>query len=151
MIILLVLLSVYCGARININRFSLHGVYRNRLARAFIGTARPPKERKPDAYTRFDPADNLRMQDLYQGKQQRGILFPAVNVTLNLLEGAPSGWAERKAAPFTITPLPPAPPVSARRRKGESEGRFVGPRTTQDRNINPAPMMRRAASLSAQR
>ena len=41
-IILLVLLSVYCGARININRFSLHGVYRNRLARAFIGTARPP-------------------------------------------------------------------------------------------------------------
>ena len=55
-VILLVLLSVYCGARININRFSLHGVYRNRLARAFIGTARPPEERKPDAYTRFDPA-----------------------------------------------------------------------------------------------
>ena len=45
------------------------------------------------------------MQDLYQGKEQRGILFPVVNVTLNLLEGAPSGWAERKAAPFTITPL----------------------------------------------
>ena len=75
-IILLVLLSVYCGARININRFSLHGVYRNRLARAFIGTARPPDERKPDAYTRFDPGDNVRMQELYQGKEQRGILFP---------------------------------------------------------------------------
>ena len=62
-IIVLVLLSAYCGARININRFSLHGVYRNRLARAFIGTARPPAERKPDAYTRFDPGDNVRMQD----------------------------------------------------------------------------------------
>ncbi|HEY2619295.1 MAG TPA: hypothetical protein VGI78_18280 [Acetobacteraceae bacterium] len=104
-IALLVALSLYCGARININRFSMHGVYRNRLARAFIGTARPPEERKPDAYTRFDPGDNLRMQELYQGKEQRGILFPVVNVTLNLLEGAPSGWAERKAAPFTITPL----------------------------------------------
>ena len=96
-IALLVALSLYCGARININRFSMHGVYRNRLARAFIGTARPPEKRKPDACTRFDPGDNLRMQELYQGKQQRGILFPVVNVTLNLLEGAPSGWAERKA------------------------------------------------------
>ncbi len=105
LIILLVLLSLYCGKRININRFSLHGVYRNRLARAFIGTARPPLERRPDAYTRFDPADNLRMQDLYQGKEHRGILFPVVNVTLNLPADAPSGWAERKAAPFTITPL----------------------------------------------
>jgi hypothetical protein len=104
-IVLLVALSLYCGSRININRFSLHGVYRNRLSRAFIGTARPPQERKPDAYTRFDPGDNLRMQELYEGKEQRGILFPVVNVTLNLLEGAPSGWAERKAAPFTITPL----------------------------------------------
>jgi Patatin-like phospholipase len=97
--------SYYCGMRININRFSMHGVYRNRLARAFIGTARPPSERRPDAYTRFDPGDNLRMHDLYQGKQQRGMLFPVVNVTLNLLDGAPNSWAERKAAPFTITPL----------------------------------------------
>jgi hypothetical protein len=125
-IILLVLVSVYCGARININRFSLHGVYRNRLARAFIGTARPPAERKPDAYTRFDPADNVRMQELYQGKEQRGILFPVVNVTLNLLEGAPSGWAERKAAPFTITPLRAgAPCLGEKDAQGDAEGRYV--------------------------
>jgi hypothetical protein len=104
-IAVLALASLYFGGRININRFSLHGVYRNRLARAFIGTGRPPADRKPDAYTRFDPADNLRMQALYQGKEQRGILFPVVNVTLNLSDGAPMGWAERKAAPFTITPL----------------------------------------------
>ncbi|HME26172.1 MAG TPA: patatin-like phospholipase family protein [Acetobacteraceae bacterium] len=130
LIILLVLLSAYCGARININRFSMHGVYRNRLARAFIGTARPPAERKPDAYTRFDPGDNLRMQDLYQGKQQRGILFPVVNVTLNLLEGAPSGWAERKAAPFTITPLRAgAACLGGRNALGDAEGRYV--RTTE--------------------
>ncbi len=129
LIILLVLLSAYCGARININRFSLHGVYRNRLARAFIGTARPPAERKPDAYTRFDPGDNLRMQDLYQGKEQRGILFPVVNVTLNLLEGAPSAWAERKAAPFTITPLRSgAACLGGRDTNGNSPGRYV--RTT---------------------
>ena len=125
-IILLVLLSVYCGRRININRFSLHGVYRNRLARAFIGTARPPAERNPDAYTRFDPADNVRMQELYQGKEQRGILFPVVNVTLNLLEGAPSGWAERKAAPFTITPLRAgAACLGEKDVQGDAAGRYV--------------------------
>jgi hypothetical protein len=101
----LVVVSLYFGSRININRYSMHGVYRNRLTRAFIGTARPPTERKPDNYTRFDPRDNLRMEKLYRGNDQRGILFPVVNVTLNLTEGAPSGWAERKAAPFTITPL----------------------------------------------
>ncbi len=128
-IALLVALSLYCGARININRFSLHGVYRNRLARAFIGTARPPAERKPDAYTRFDPGDNLRMQDLYRGKEQCGVLFPVVNVTLNLLDGAPSGWAERKAAPFTITPLRAgAACLGAKDAQGEPEGSYV--RTT---------------------
>jgi hypothetical protein len=122
--------SYYCGRRININRFSMHGVYRNRLARAFIGTARPPSERRPDAYTRFDPGDNLRMQDLYQGKQQRGILFPVVNVTLNLLEGAPAGWAERKAAPFTVTPLRSgAASLGGSQQDGDPPGRYV--RTSQ--------------------
>ena len=126
LIVVLVLLSFGCGARININRFSLHGVYRNRLARAFIGTARPPEQRKPDAYTRFDPGDNVRMQELYQGRQQRGILFPVVNVTLNLLEGAPSGWAERKAAPFTITPLRAgAACLGDREADGDAPGRYV--------------------------
>jgi hypothetical protein len=118
--------SYYCGRRININRFSMHGVYRNRLARAFIGTARPPSERRPDAYTRFDPGDNLRMQDLYQGKQQRGILFPVVNLTLNLLNSAPSSWAERKAAPFTVTPLRAgAACLGGSEEDGDPPGRYV--------------------------
>jgi hypothetical protein len=118
--------SYYCGRRININRYSMHGVYRNRLARAFIGTARPPSERRPDAYTRFDPGDNLRMQDLYQGKQHRGILFPVVNLTLNLLEGAPNSWAERKAAPFTVTPLRCGAACLGRTdQDGDPTGRFV--------------------------
>ncbi len=52
------------GRRVNVNRFSLHGVYRNRLVRAFLGTARLTG-RLPDAYTKFDPSDNLRVKDLY--------------------------------------------------------------------------------------
>jgi hypothetical protein len=66
------------------------------------------------------------MQELYQGRQQRGILFPVVNVTLNLLEGAPSGWAERKAAPFTITPLRAgAACLGDREADGDAPGRYV--------------------------
>jgi hypothetical protein len=52
-----------------------------------------------------------------------------VNVTLNLLEGAPSGWAERKAAPFTITPLRAgAACLGEKDEHGDPEGRYV--RTT---------------------
>jgi hypothetical protein len=126
LIVLLVQLSIYCGARINVNRYSWHGFYRNRLARAFIGTARPFVERKPDAYTRFDPGDNVRMQELYQGKGQRGVLFPVVNLALNLDENAQSASTERKVAPFTITPLRAgAACLGEKDEQGDAEGRYV--------------------------
>ena len=113
-IILLVLLSVYCGARININRFSLHGVYRNRLARAFIGTARPPRNASPTPI-RVSIQPTICVCRTCTGQRTARILFPVVKVTLNLLEGAPSGWAERKAAPFTSR-------HSRRRRLSRQEG-----------------------------
>lgn len=98
-------LALALGARVNVNRFSLHGVYRNRLVRAFLGTARPAESRVPDAYTGFDPRDNLRVKDLYDGAARRGRLFPVINTTLNLVATKRTAWAERKAAPFTVTPL----------------------------------------------
>ena len=98
--VLSLVLALLFGARININRFSLHGVYRNRLVRAFLGTTRLRRNRRPDAYTEFDPRDNLRMAAL-----RTGALYPVVNVTLNLLTQGRTDWTERKAAPFIITPL----------------------------------------------
>src|SRR5215472_2154504 len=41
--------SLALGWRINVNRFSMHAVYRNRLSRAFLGSAR--RERHPDGFT----------------------------------------------------------------------------------------------------
>jgi hypothetical protein len=49
---------------INLNYFSLHGGYRNRLIRAFLGASRPPGQRTPNPFTGFDPADNLHMHEL---------------------------------------------------------------------------------------
>jgi hypothetical protein len=49
---------------INLNIFSLHGGYRNRLIRAFLGASRPDHARKPNPFTGFDPSDNLHMHEL---------------------------------------------------------------------------------------
>lgn len=94
-------LSWWFGQHINVNRFSLHAVYRNRLVRAFLGSARP--ERTPDPFTGFDPQDNPRMVDLGEVAAPRK-LFPVINTTLNVTEGERNAWSERKGESFTITP-----------------------------------------------
>lgn len=93
------------GLWINLNRFSMHAVYRNRLVRAFLGSARPEAENRPDRFTQFDPYDNLRMADAFDHRRSRPVLFPVINVALNRTSGKDTARAERKAESFTITPL----------------------------------------------
>jgi hypothetical protein len=97
------ILSLALGWRINVNRFSMHAVYRNRLIRAFLGSAR--RERQPDGFTGLDARDNVRIADLLLRLEARRGLFHVVNVALNLVAGRNNAWAERKAESFTITPL----------------------------------------------
>ena len=47
---------------ISVNRFSMHGLYRNRLMRAYLGASRYTRD--PDGFTGFDPHDNLQMYEL---------------------------------------------------------------------------------------
>jgi hypothetical protein len=93
--------ALLMGLVVNINRFSLHGLYRNRLVRAYLGASNP--KRMPDPFTGFDPADNLRMHKLRppSGSQR---LLPLINVTLNILRDGKLAWQERKAESFSITP-----------------------------------------------
>ena len=56
-----VLLVWRTSKKINVNRYSLNFVYRNRLGRAFLGAARGTK-RGADPFTQFDPRDNARMK-----------------------------------------------------------------------------------------
>jgi hypothetical protein len=90
------------GRHINVNRFSMHGVYRNRLVRAFLGTAR--RQRQPDDFTGLDPGDNPRMAELEPRTPRTRRLFPVVNLTLNLTASRNTAWAERKGESFTVTP-----------------------------------------------
>ena len=94
-------LAWWLGQRINVNRFSMHAVYRNRLVRAFLGT--PRSRRTPDEFTDFDPNDNLRMVEVKACADGKRTLFHVVNVTLNLVAGSNNAWAERKGESFTIT------------------------------------------------
>lgn len=59
-------LALLMGALININAFSLHGIYRNRLTRAYLGASRSERCRRRtfDQFTGFDPADDVPLHRL---------------------------------------------------------------------------------------
>ena len=56
---LLLLLGAILSRLISVNDFSLHGMYRKRLARTFLGTSRAPEARHPNPFTGFDDEDDL--------------------------------------------------------------------------------------------
>lgn len=108
-------LSLLLGWRIDVNEFSMHHFYKNRLVRCYLGASRA-ETRKPNAFTGFDPADDLKLSELrvevppvvqhlrdtsstYVGP------YPLINTTLNLVKGDNLAWQERKAASFVLTPL----------------------------------------------
>lgn len=88
--------------RVDINKFSLYMMYRNRLVRAYLGATN--LQRRPHPFTGFDDRDDIHMEDLSPapGKLQRPCHI--VNTTLNLVNGKELAWQTRKAAGFVFTP-----------------------------------------------
>ena len=118
--LMLILIAVAAGLSffINVNRFSMHALYRNRLVRAFLGSARaraadpgthPPK-RKSDPFTGFDPFDNVHLADLQSRTASEHPvhgerLFHVINASLNVVSSRRLAWQERKAESFTMSRL----------------------------------------------
>jgi len=121
LIVAIFVTTIPTGWFIHVNKFSIHSLYRNRLMRAYLGASREPcvqnepkarfcpvdddgkcaeDKRKPNRFTGFDKKDNLFMKDL---AGQKPMLV--VNTALNLVHGRQLAWQDRKAEPFTITPL----------------------------------------------
>ena len=104
-LVVLYLLLIFVGLSmsylVNVNKFSLHGMYRTRLIRTFLGASRTRTERKPNAFTGFDASDNISMSDL------RAIQRPLhiVNTALNLVSTNKLAWQDRQAESFTISAL----------------------------------------------
>jgi hypothetical protein len=105
----LVAVSLIMSTCVNVNKFSLHSMYRNRLIRAYMGASRPRSERRPNPFTGFDAYDNLPMHELrhYRGAphEPKRKLMHVVNLCLNLTSGHNLAWQQRKAETFTVSPL----------------------------------------------
>jgi hypothetical protein len=94
-----ILLSLFSARYININFFSLGGMYRNRLIRAYLGASNP--KRNASLFTGFAENDNLQMRGIDPALKP----FHVLNLTLNLVAGERLAWQQRKAASFTVSPL----------------------------------------------
>jgi hypothetical protein len=97
--LLFVAFSTLMARFININKFSLHAMYRSRLIRAFLGASNDRSN--ANKFTGFAENDNLRMHQLDPTLKP----FHVVNTCLNLVAGRRLAWQQRKAESFTITPL----------------------------------------------
>jgi hypothetical protein len=93
-------LTVLVNFAININLFSLHGMYRMRLMRAFLGASNV--FRRPDPFTNFDPKDTPYETDLPCGP---GVPLHIINTTLNLTGTHNTAWRQRRAECFTFSPI----------------------------------------------
>ena len=125
------------AVRLDVNAFSLHMLYRNRLARCYIGAANA-RLRNPNAFTGLDPEDDIELGELSLTKaklaengdpswdKDRSGPYPIINCALNLVGGRELAWQQRKAASFVFTPrycgydFPDLPPGYCSTGPGES-------------------------------
>jgi hypothetical protein len=118
------LVALLLGWRLDIDEFSMHAFYRNRLSRCYLG-ATVPGRRQPDPFTGFDDRSEVvgwdgklreptpRLKDLlpvgYQWQpDKKGKYdgpFPIFCATLNLTTGEDLATQERKGTSFAFTPL----------------------------------------------
>ena len=113
----LLITAMLLSWRVNINEFSMHNYYRNRLVRCYIGAS--DYNRKPNPFTGFDPKQHkVRISDLTTEEPDTGnsrIIeadlaepyagpYYLVNVTLNLVAGDNLAWQQRKATSFIFGP-----------------------------------------------
>lgn len=111
----MLLLAMLLAWRFDVNEFSMHHFYRNRLVRCYLGASRAHGTRRPNPFTGFDPEDDLSLSDFRVAPPAPHNLaraarpyygpFPIINTALNLVAGKELAWQERKAASFAFTPL----------------------------------------------
>lgn len=114
--------ALMLSARIDINEFSMHNFYENRLVRCYLGAAN--RRRRPNRFTGLDRFDEIPLADFSPYRRQKGRPYPGplpiVNVALNLVSGAELAWQERKAESFIFTPLHSGFAVSPTVERGEN-------------------------------
>ena len=91
------------GWMIDPNLVSLHGFYRDRLVRAYLGASNERRAASDAQVTDAVAGDDLPLaearSDLLGGP------LPLINTTLNLLAAHDLGIVQRRSANFTLSPL----------------------------------------------
>lgn len=101
-------ITLLFGWRVDINKFSLHNMYKNRLVRCYLGASNQ-FTRNEQPFTGLDDADDIPLRDLTtvrgdtNNQPQRPLHI--INAALNITQGTNLAWQERKAASFIFTPL----------------------------------------------
>jgi len=158
-----IVIALVASSRININEFSLHHFYKNRLVRCYLGASNSAGgHREPNTLTGFDPLDDFPLrvlkadpasalhtaEPLYMGP------YPIVNATLNLNTGSELAQQERKATSFVFTPAfcgfdPPTSRESAREVRYAVRGMDVhGYRPTRGYALPAGPDIGTATAIS---
>jgi hypothetical protein len=94
--------SFLLALRVDLNEFSMHYLYRNRLVRCYLGASH--RDRVPNPFTGFDVNDDLHLSEFTMANDYDGPL-PIFGAALNLVHGKDLAWQERKAESFVMTPL----------------------------------------------
>jgi hypothetical protein len=94
--------SFLLALRVDLNEFSMHYLYRNRLVRCYLGASH--RERVPNPFTGFDGNDDVYLAKLTTANDYDGPI-PIFGAALNLVHGKDLAWQERKAESFVMTPL----------------------------------------------
>lgn len=129
MIVLAAGLAGFVSWRVDVNVFSLNGMYANRLVRCYLGASVPV--RKPNPFSGLSPRDDLRLaavpRSMGDGPNMlvhpmidgtaaggeplpdRPTIYPGpyhlVNTAINLVSGSNLAYQERKAGAFLLSPL----------------------------------------------
>ena len=92
--------------RVDINEFSIHYLYRDRLVRCYLGATVP--ERKAQPFTGFSEEDNFPLSRLQitpgSNLPLDGRPLPILNTSLNVVRGKELALQTRKARSFVLTP-----------------------------------------------
>ena len=91
---------------VDVNEFSMHAMYRNRLVRCYLGASNRKRNQHP--FTGLDRTDDLPLQSILSGTDEEGRPysgpFPIFNTTLNISSTERLDWQQRKARPFSFSP-----------------------------------------------
>jgi hypothetical protein len=92
--------------RVDINEFSIHYLYRDRLVRCYLGAS--VEERNAQPFTGFSEEDNFPLSRLRiplgSVLPQDGRPLPILNTSLNVVRGKELALQTRKARSFALTP-----------------------------------------------